>query len=206
MDDYQNEIVRLADPYFESVLNQYNELMIDDTLYTFDFSNKELLITYPDNSDITINLGSIGSFFISQMYEECGTCKTWAVPKYYPNNEKLMAYKWITNAVIYNSIGAGLKYYRKNGRNKWKGYAPGQLTLHIDVWHEVEWYFSAFPLVYYDLTYKKRLTYNKDHNQWVFPQGVFIFYETHLCSTKFERIHCYTTDFWNDLHHDDECH
>ncbi|MBL6962580.1 MAG: hypothetical protein ISR55_02055 [Bacteroidetes bacterium] len=205
IDDYDNEIIRLADPYFASILNRYDEIIVDDTLYTYDFAEKEVTLTFPDYSDTTISLQG-GSFFVANFYEECGTCKTWAGPKYYNTDEKLMAYKWITNAQIYNSIGAGLKYYKKNRRNKWKRYSTSQLNLHIDQWHDVDWYFSKYPLVIHNLTYKKRKTTNKNHNQWVFPEGWTLFDEGYFCAQKFERFHCYTTGYWNDLHHDNECH
>jgi len=208
-DDYDNQSNRLADPYFESVINRYNKIMIDDTLYRYNFTNRFVRMYFPNGDSNDVSLGD-GTFFIPQLSTECGNYIKWALPSkaYYNGSgyDSLKVYKWISNFKIYNSIGIGSIYYRINGNGKEKRQSTNQLTHFIDQWHEVTWYYYPNLNSYGELPNNtKRITYNKDHNQWVFEflAGWDIY---SYCVTKFERFHCYKADFNDDLHRDQECH
>ena len=187
-------LFRVEDKYFETVLDTLNRIAIGDTLYTYDWSSRIVSIKPPDASSYTENLT------LSYQYDAtCNTDKWYAEEKFYGDNKKLTCYKWRSYYVVYSSMGIDINSRKQGIFNWWYPHSVDIITAVIDQWHEVEWYYQAFPAQIFTLTNTSKEVTNESDLTWVI--AYFVNGATQICTPKFERFHFFKDDYYNDGHH-----
>lgn len=202
IDDADADSIRLDDSYFESVLSYNDEIIIGDTLYTFNFSNGSIAcMKLSDSSTWTLN-----NTYQFKKTTYCGNHDNHYGDKQYGNGEFMKSKKYVNNFGFYSNVGIRQDYYKLNWKGKAKKYRTDKLTLFIDEWHLVtgNYEHSAGQLPFTKggtaPGVKSEVDNEKDQN-WIITWAVQTPGQYH-CVEKFERFHVYKADFYNDMHHD----
>jgi len=227
-DDWASDSLRIPNPLFERMLNVNHEMKIGDFTYTYDFINQ--LVDIYDNTNGQSITANIEMEIQQKTQTHCSSHHTPHVSGTISSgNTKLKIQKVyieqpaiISGSTVYTQPYTQLyiitRHYKKNWLGKWKrNTKTARLVNHIDRWHEVQ--FDVYrrdslgePLNYLSsktITNKRYIAKNTRANikffywwHWMDNTYPYPYKVMELCVNKFERFHCYTYDYNDDVHHD----
>jgi len=129
--------IRIADLWFESVVNSNGRIQISDTLYDFDFVNDFAWITYPDGTAEQRDMDNMG-------LSECSGNKFECIGQQYVNKDgftlrvrgkKQWAFYLFRRSIVGRTWGQILD----PTTGTWKQNNLGTTHFYLDQWHFLDW-------------------------------------------------------------------
>ena len=204
-------LIRIPDPYFESVVSTDSSVRVGDTIYKYDFT-EQLVYAVPVGSG-TVQQHGIGprsSHDCPNQGLRVSRCRIYTTPihpVYQQSHWDLECIKWNESWWINSSFGAKTTIRLHHPDGSWSRHIGYQGMMTWDKWHDV--IFKRHGDNYY-ATFEPSIGYWSNNEVWHLRSTsgnvVQIFSRCKLCQAHCvptnERIHAWMYDYNDDLHHD----